>query len=60
MHEHIRDEYDHNGSDYWSDYWKGTGVYPSSNAKHYGSQGGPARFLRDTHLDGFPLPTTML
>ena len=39
MHEHIRNEYDHNGSDYWSDYcsdcWNGTG-YASSNAKLYG------------------------
>ena len=39
LHEHIWDEYDHNGSDYWSDYcsdcWQGTG-HASSNAKLYG------------------------
>jgi len=44
LHEHVRDEYDHNGSDccsdYCSDYWKGTG-YASSNAKLYG---GPLDF----------------
>ena len=44
LHEHIRDEYDHNGSDDWSDfcsdYWNGTG-YASSNAKLYG---GPLDF----------------
>ena len=51
LHEHIRDEYDHNGSDCWSDYcsdgWKGIG-YASSNAKLYG---GPLDFTR-RHLDG--------
>ena len=40
MYEHVRDEYDHNGSDCCSDYWKGTG-YASSNAKLYG---GPLDF----------------
>ena len=35
LHEHIRDEYDHYGSDYCSDYWNGTG-YASSNAKLHG------------------------
>ena len=40
MHEHVRDEYDHNGSDDWSDCWNPTG-YASSNAKLYG---GPLDF----------------
>ncbi len=50
LHEHIRDEYDHNESDnetnYGSGCWNATGVYSSSNAKHYGGlRGGPIDFL---------------